>query len=102
MPGSQWVTPGSTKRPRPSKSYRCEYNWHISVTNPTPSLAQLSGRELLVLQLFARGYARGKVAVLLAMVASELEEVERSACAALGVATVEEAVELARHRRLIL
>ncbi len=55
-----------------------------------------------MLQLFARGYARGKVAVLLAMVASELEEVERSACAALGVATVEEAVELARHRRLIL
>ena len=65
-------------------------------------VALLTGRALLVLQLLARGYAREQVAALLAMAATEVEEVEWSACAALGVATIEEAVELARRRGLIL
>ena len=75
----------------------------VSFAPPTPSAnAQLSGGELLVLQLLARGYAREQVAALLAIAAPAVEAVERSGCAALGVATVEEAVELARGRRLIV
>ncbi len=74
----------------------------VPLTPPTLSaVALLSGRELLVLQLLARGYAREQVAALLAIAAPEVEEVEHSACVALGVATVEEAIELAR-RRVIL
>jgi ATP/maltotriose-dependent transcriptional regulator MalT len=62
----------------------------------------LSGRELLVLQLLAVDYSREQIAGLLWMPRAALDVVERSACAALGVATVEEAVELARQRCLIV
>ncbi len=74
----------------------------MNVTNATLSAVQISACELLVLQLLARGYAREQVAVLLAIASLEVEEVERSACVALGVATVEEAVNRAQRRRLIL
>jgi DNA-binding NarL/FixJ family response regulator len=71
-----------------------------------PALRLLTGRELLVLQLLARGYSREQVAALtgvpVAVAVAAVAEAERSACAALGAATVEEAVERARRRRLIL
>ncbi len=60
----------------------------------------LSGRELLVLQLLALGYSRPQVAEPASLSLAVLEATERSACAALGAATVEEAVELARHHGL--
>ena len=63
--------------------------------------APLTGRELLVLQLLALGYSRPQVAEPASLSLAVLEAAERSACAALGAATLEEAVELARHRRLI-
>ncbi|CAA9216631.1 MAG: hypothetical protein AVDCRST_MAG77-244 [uncultured Chloroflexi bacterium] len=78
---------------------------HLQQTRPTtPALAasRLQPRELFVLQLRARGYSREQLAALLAMTTPEMEDVEHSACAALGVATVEEAVELARRRCLIV
>jgi ATP/maltotriose-dependent transcriptional regulator MalT len=62
----------------------------------------LSGRELVVLHLLAVGYSREQITGLLWVPAAALELLERSARAALGVATAEEAVELARRRRLII
>jgi DNA-binding NarL/FixJ family response regulator len=67
-----------------------------------PALQLLTGRELLVLQLLARGYSRQQFAAVAGVPVAAVAEAERSACAALGVATVEEAVERARRRRLIL
>ena len=64
--------------------------------------ALLTSRELLVLQLLGLGCSRQQVASLVWMTAPALAQVEHSACAALGVATTDEAVELARHHRLIL
>ena len=64
--------------------------------------ALLSGRELLVLQLLALGYSRAQIRELAWVRATALEVVERSACTVLGVATTDEAVELARRRGLIL
>ncbi len=79
----------------------------VANSNPTPfhgvsPTGPLSGRELLMLQLRARGYPREQIAALLQTPTAALAEVERSACAALGVADVEEAVELARQCRLII
>ena len=62
----------------------------------------LSSRELLMLRLLALGYSRPQVTEPASLSLAALAAVERSACAALGAATVEEAVELARRRRLIL
>ena len=62
----------------------------------------LTGRELLVLQLLGVGYSREQLAALARMPATAIEEAEHSACAALGADATQEAVELARHRRLIL
>ena len=64
--------------------------------------ALLTSRELLVLQLLGLGYSRQQVASLVWMTAPALAQLEHSACAALGVATTDEAVELARRRGLIL
>ncbi len=66
-----------------------------------PSIS-LTGRELLVLQLLGVGYPRQQIAGLVWMTAAALAQLEQSACTALSVATTEEAVELARRRRLIL
>jgi hypothetical protein len=68
----------------------------------SPAAGLLTGRQLLVLQLRGRRYAREQVAALTAVAGTGIEQLERSACRALGVATVEEAIELARRRGLIL
>ena len=67
---------------------------------PVPPI--LTGREMLVLQLLARRYSRDQIVALTGRLVAAVQDVEQSACAALGVAAVEEAVELARHRRLII
>ncbi len=72
------------------------------VDRPLGDGTALQPCELLVLQLLARGYSRAQVAALLGLPAALIGEIERSACAALGVATLEEAVELARRCRLIV
>ena len=79
----------------------------VAISNPTPlhgvfPTGRLSGRELLILQLRARGYPREQIAALLQTPTAALAQVEWSAHVALGVATVEEAVELARQRGLIV
>jgi DNA-binding CsgD family transcriptional regulator len=68
---------------------------------PESALPILTGRELLVLQLLGRRYSREQIAAITGEPAA-VREAERSACKALGAAVVEEAVELARRRRLIL
>ena len=75
---------------------------HTQYSTPAAATRPLQPRELLVLQLRARGYGREQVAALLDVAAAAIEEAEHSACAALGAATVEEAVELAWQCRLIV
>ena len=75
---------------------------HLPNSRAGAAIAPLPPRALLVLQLRARGYPRGQTVELLGMPTPALAEAEQSACAALGGATVEEAVELARRRGLIL
>jgi DNA-binding NarL/FixJ family response regulator len=67
-----------------------------------PAAGPLTGRELLVLQLVAVGYSRAQIAAAAGVPVAAVEQAERSARAALGAATAEEAVERARRRRLIL
>ncbi len=67
-----------------------------------PSGTLLTGPELLVLQLLAGGYPRAQIAALAWMPVAAVEQVEHSACVALGVAMTQEAVERARHRGLIV
>jgi hypothetical protein len=62
----------------------------------------LRSSELLVLQLRARGYQGEQAATLIGMRADALEQVERSASAALGVSGVEEAVAVALRRGLVI
>ena len=61
----------------------------------------LTGRELLVVQLLARGYSSGQIATLLHVTASVVEAHERAARAALGAATAADALDATRRRGLI-
>jgi DNA-binding NarL/FixJ family response regulator len=62
----------------------------------------LNGRELLVIQLRAKGYSQKQVAELLEVPLATAGLIELSACRALGTATTAEAIEVARDRRLIV
>ena len=65
------------------------------------SPVRLEGRELLVLQLFARGYARVQIKALLADGRS-VDELVAGALKAFGVQDVSEAIAVAVERGLIV
>jgi DNA-binding NarL/FixJ family response regulator len=62
----------------------------------------LTGRELLVLQLLARGYTRDQIAALLAVPSGEVERSGLAAHHAFGVASAAETVLAALRRGLIV
>jgi hypothetical protein len=57
---------------------------------------------LLMLQLAARGYSREQIALLMNRPAAVVERAEVDACAALGVATLAEAIAIALEQELIV
>ncbi|HEV2122832.1 MAG TPA: hypothetical protein VGW38_08665 [Chloroflexota bacterium] len=63
---------------------------------------QLTGRELLALQLLACGYSVGRIAALLVAPSWQVAALLTSAAARLGARDRLEAVAVARQRRLIL
>jgi DNA-binding NarL/FixJ family response regulator len=62
---------------------------------------QLAARELLTLQLLARGYSLAQIAALLGDTEKNVSATLASALRALGAATVTEAIATARRRDLI-
>ena len=66
-----------------------------------PGARRLTGRELLALQLLARGYAVRQVAALRGQPETDVFVALRSASASLGAATVPEAIAEAKRRGLI-
>ena len=67
-----------------------------------PHSAPLSGAELLVLRLLARGYSPDQIAPFLGADVGAVRDAERRACAALGVHSADEAVAATRQRGLIV
>ncbi len=63
---------------------------------------RLTGQELLVLQLLARGYSDAQIAALLASTRGQVEALVTSAAEQLGVTTRYEAVAAAVQRGLIV
>ena len=67
-----------------------------------PAVAVLTGRELLSLQLLARGYTPGQVALLTGTDDRAVSDALAGAVSALNANDVTHAVAIARHQKLIL
>jgi DNA-binding CsgD family transcriptional regulator len=78
---------GSSHGPRPS-------GWPRST-------AELSGRELLVLQLFAVGYSTEQAAQLTSLHSDEVYELTSRVCGRLGASNLADAIAILRRKGLI-